>query len=85
MYKFMPLAAIICILSTSQALGAEQTSPQEACKSDISAYCSDVEMGEGRVLKCLKENRDKLSEECKTALKKVIRNKQSGKGSKPQE
>lgn len=44
--------------------GAQLTS----CKSDISLYCSDIERGEGRVAKCLNENLEKLSDECKKTL-----------------
>lgn len=36
-----------------------------ACKEDISKLCSTVKPGEGRMRDCLKENKDKLSEECK--------------------
>lgn len=35
------------------------------CEKDIAAYCSDVEKGGGAIRKCLHENADKLSEECK--------------------
>ena len=35
------------------------------CKKDIEQFCAKVEVGEGRVLKCLKENEAKLSAKCK--------------------
>ncbi len=40
----------------------------DACKSDMQQYCKDVQMGGGRMGRCLKENEAKLSEGCKTAL-----------------
>jgi hypothetical protein len=42
-----------------------------ACKSDIETYCSGVEKGEGRVMKCLKEHKEQLSEGCKTSLRSM--------------
>ena len=38
-----------------------------ACKSDIQKLCSNVKMGGGAIMKCLKENEGQLSSSCKTA------------------
>ena len=38
-----------------------------ACKSDIQNFCSNVKMGGGAVMKCLKDNESQLSTGCKTA------------------
>lgn len=38
---------------------------ERPCEKDIAAYCSDAEKGDGAVMKCLSENKDKLSAECK--------------------
>ena len=38
------------------------------CDEDIEANCADVEMGEGRILRCLSASRDSISAECKAAL-----------------
>jgi len=35
------------------------------CAEDVKKLCSDVEKGEGRVIKCLKEHEAQLSEACK--------------------
>lgn len=35
------------------------------CAKDREAYCADVEHGEGRMMKCMQDNADKLSAECK--------------------
>lgn len=37
----------------------------EACRSDVEKFCSSVEPGEGRVHKCLRDNRKKLSSSCR--------------------
>lgn len=41
----------------------------EACKSDVETHCGDVEKGKGRIMKCMKENKEKLSEGCKAEIK----------------
>ncbi|KAG1656262.1 hypothetical protein FOA52_011910 [Chlamydomonas sp. UWO 241] len=37
----------------------------EACRDDVDKLCATVEPGEGRVHKCLRDNRKKLSETCR--------------------
>ncbi len=41
------------------------------CRDDLKAYCSDTVPGEGRILKCLDKNKDKVSARCKQAQKDV--------------
>lgn len=41
---------------------------KKACKADYKKLCKQVKAGEGRIIKCLKENEAQLSEECKSAL-----------------
>jgi hypothetical protein len=36
----------------------------EACQNDIMSYCSQIVVGEGRVLACLEKNKDKVSAKC---------------------
>uniref|UniRef100_A0A061QLM5 Golgi apparatus protein 1 n=1 Tax=Tetraselmis sp. GSL018 TaxID=582737 RepID=A0A061QLM5_9CHLO len=36
----------------------------EACHGDVDQFCADVKPGEGRVLRCLRDNRDSLSKAC---------------------
>lgn len=39
------------------------------CSEDIDKYCATVEMGEGRILNCLKKNEKKIAPGCKQAIK----------------
>lgn len=39
-----------------------------ACKGDIKRFCSNVEVGDGRVKNCMKAHLPELSEQCKEAL-----------------
>ncbi len=41
------------------------------CDSDLEKFCSSVQPGEGRLLKCLEKNEKKISGRCKSALKDV--------------
>jgi hypothetical protein len=41
------------------------------CDADMEKYCSNVEVGEGRVLKCLDDNAEKISARCTQAMKDV--------------
>ena len=41
------------------------------CETDQQSFCKGVEQGKGRVLKCLAENKNKLSTPCKDQLAKV--------------
>ena len=41
------------------------------CDEDLEKFCANIEVGEGRVLKCLDENSSKISARCTQALKDV--------------
>jgi len=43
----------------------------KACEADADKFCLDVEPGEGRIVKCLKQNEAKLANQCVTALKET--------------
>ena len=40
----------------------------ESCGEELKSMCSDVEMGEGRVMACLEANRADLGETCASAI-----------------
>jgi len=39
------------------------------CRDDLTAFCADVQPGEGRLIDCLNKNEAKVSSRCNTALK----------------
>ena len=41
------------------------------CDQDIDTYCGSTEMGEGRIAKCLLDNKADLSERCTSAIDEV--------------
>lgn len=42
---------------------------EAACKADKEKLCKDVEPGEGRIVKCMKEHEAELSEKCRGMMK----------------
>lgn len=42
---------------------------KEACKDDAAKLCKDVDPGDGRMLKCMKEHKGDLSQGCKDTMK----------------
>jgi Golgi apparatus protein 1 len=43
----------------------------EACKGDVEQYCKDVQLGQGRMVRCLRDNEAKLSASCKEQMAKM--------------
>jgi hypothetical protein len=46
-----------------------------ACDADIQKLCPDVKPGGGRILACLKQNKDAVSDGCKQALMTARKNR----------
>ena len=44
----------------------------QECRTDIETHCSDVAIGENRVLSCLADNNAELTAGCKTALANTV-------------
>jgi hypothetical protein len=44
------------------------TTIEQGCKAEIGKYCSQVTLGEGRMLACFYAHEDKLSGQCQYAL-----------------
>lgn len=50
---------------------AELKASFKDCKDDVNKVCAGVERGEGRIIKCLKANAEKLSPACKAHVEKA--------------
>lgn len=44
----------------------------DACDTELMTHCADVEIGDGRVLQCLDDHDDELSEVCDAALDELV-------------
>jgi len=44
---------------------------QRNCRQDLQTYCADVDLGDGRILRCLLENKASLTADCQGALARL--------------
>lgn len=63
-------AGFLAFTAGSGAALAEDlvTTIEQGCKAEIEKYCSQVTLGEGRMLACFYAHEDKLSGQCQYAL-----------------
>ncbi|HLQ27371.1 MAG TPA: cysteine rich repeat-containing protein [Acidiferrobacterales bacterium] len=54
-----------------QTMKAEMEKNQQACKGDAEKLCKGVEPGGGRIARCLKENEQQVSSECKKTIQEA--------------
>jgi hypothetical protein len=43
----------------------------KACGPDIKTHCANIEKGEGRIAECMRQNQDKLSDDCKAKIEEL--------------
>jgi hypothetical protein len=70
--------SVALLLLAAPALAAEpDISPErqaqlraiaEACRADAQKFCADMEPGKGDIVKCLRGNETRLSQQCRTLL-----------------
>jgi hypothetical protein len=54
--------------STTVLAQTPSTEQQAACKADYQKYCKGTVPGGGRIVACLNQQRDRLSDACKKAI-----------------
>ena len=62
--------AVVFILSFLGGVGA-YAQGKGACAGDVQTFCSQVQPGQGRILQCLKQNIESLSQGCKDRILEV--------------
>jgi len=65
-YAFYQAATLLEQLSVAINYLAQE------CKTDIETHCSDVEVGDGKILACLTEHDTDVSESCKKAVTDTV-------------
>ena len=67
--RVLPVIALIAVHTIAPASDQSPGSaPRDACLEDYKRLCSSVSRGGGRIRKCMMDNSDKLSPQCKAAL-----------------
>lgn len=68
--RIVLLAAAVLILSVTDSVFAQDpvATVAQGCTKEIERYCSQVTLGEGRLLACFYAHEDKLSGQCQYAL-----------------
>jgi hypothetical protein len=65
-------AALLAVLVAQPAAAQSQPVPspavRTACAADVRALCPGVRPGGGRILQCMREKRESVSEACREAL-----------------
>lgn len=65
-YAFYQAAALLEQLAVAINYIAQE------CRTEIETHCSDVELGEGRILACLAEHDEEVGESCKKAVADTV-------------
>jgi hypothetical protein len=55
----------LCLMWPQSALAQDMAALRAACAADAKKFCAGVQPGGGRVVACLKEHKDELSDRCK--------------------
>jgi len=68
--KIIWMAAALAMFTGSNVLSQDTLVDHliSACESDIENYCSQVTLGEGRMLHCMAAHEDKISGQCQYAF-----------------
>ncbi len=81
------LLLVVCAVAAAQSVLADQPPPppqqgqaptpyvppevQAACAGDVHTLCAGIQPGGGRIIACLKQHPDQVSNQCKQAIVKA--------------
>ena len=65
--QFVVLLVVILMICAAPTKKLAAQSIFDTCKTDLKAYCSQVNPGNGRIISCLYAHEDRLSESCDAA------------------
>ncbi len=61
-------AALLIASILAAPLFADEPPSRGVCKNDVQTLCKGVQPGDGRIMQCLAENKDKVSDPCKKRI-----------------
>lgn len=77
-----PQAAPPTTTDSAQVQTTRGGGPLAACRADAETLCAGIERGRGARLDCLAQNKDKVSEACRTAMDDMLARHASGDGAR---
>jgi Cysteine rich repeat len=88
--SFLFVGTTLCAAFDSALLYAQSSAAQggsndvrAACAQDVQKLCANVQPGGGRVIACLKQHQDQVSDTCKQAVTKAMQQSNGGAGTTP--
>ncbi len=69
----------LTVLAVSTSALASPRERMKSCQADVQKYCANVEAGRGRIARCLNDNTDKLTDDCKKSLEELKKKRQERK------
>jgi len=64
------------------APGKDAGTQSRACHDEVQKFCGQVKRGEGRVVRCIKENEKNFSPDCQATIKKKIKQRVESRAEK---
>ena len=77
----LSISLVLAFAAAALAQDGGKGALRQACRGDVRALCAGIQPGGGRILQCLRDHADKLSDGCKQALQAAKAAKQSPKQS----
>lgn len=71
--RTMIASALLILAAAAPALAADKPNVREACRQDVEQLCPGVQAGGGRIMQCLRDHADKVSDGCKQAFQAARR------------
>jgi Cysteine rich repeat len=65
------LTIALAAACASFTAAAQHRDAMKVCAADVKALCANTERGDGRIAKCLRDNQDKVSADCKVQMQKM--------------
>jgi len=66
--RILMLCSITALVLLGPQVSPAQSDPRTACAADVQKLCAAVQPGGGRILACLKQHKDQVSDGCKSAV-----------------
>jgi hypothetical protein len=66
--------------ATKEKMKAAFKEVKEACHDDVEKFCGSVQAGKGRIIKCMKEHKEEVSEGCRAEIEQMKERRKGRKG-----